>query len=265
MRRPRDYAAYAVDIEGVLVRDKRYLPIEGSVEWFNGLAGRGIDRCLVSNNTTHRPAELIADLRGAGFEVAESDLITATSLGLRLLARREAWRVLWLGSDHLAGWWREEGFELVRDGPCDAVVLGVDPDLVLRDLEAAVPALLDHGALLVTLHRSPFYLDARGLRRPGPGAWAAALEAVAGRKALCVGKPSRRIYREALKKLGREAAEVLFISDDPVGDLVTAGRLGMGTAFVLSGKNPDHGILARLDQRDWPDVICERPADLERR
>jgi len=48
-----------------------------------------------------------------------------------------------------------------------------------------------------------------------------------------------------------------------VADLVTAHRLGMGTAFVLSGKHPDHGVLARLDQEDWPDIICDRPAALD--
>jgi len=54
MKKRRDFQSYLIDIEGVLVRDKRYEPIAGSVAWLNGLHARGIDFCLVSNNTTHR-------------------------------------------------------------------------------------------------------------------------------------------------------------------------------------------------------------------
>jgi ribonucleotide monophosphatase NagD (HAD superfamily) len=77
-----------------------------------------------------------------------------------------------------------------------------------------------------------------------------------------VGKPHERIYREALKRIGANAAEALFISDNPPGDLVTAKRMGLGTAFVMSGKYSDHSVLGSLDQEDWPDIICERVVDL---
>lgn len=265
MRRAREYSAYLVDIEGVLVRDKRYLPIEGSIAWFNGLSARGLRACLVSNNTTHRPEDLVAELRRAGFEVSADGLVTAAEIGRRLLARWGWWRVLWLGTPSLWPWWAEAGFQAASGSDCDAVVLGVDPGLGIDRLQAALPPLLDGGAELVALHRNAFYLDEQGRRSLGPGAWAAALETISRERAVCIGKPSERIYHEALKKLGCEAEDALFISDDPVGDLVTAGRLGMGTAFVLSGKHPDHSVLERLEQEDWPDLICERPADLEQR
>ena len=261
MNHRRQSHAYLVDIEGVLVRDKRYVPIEGSVSWFNGLAGRGIRACLVSNNTTHRPEELIADLARAGFAVSNEQLVGALTLGVELLARWGKQRLLWLGHPRLADFWRENGFELSAEGPCDAVVLGANPDLRIPDLERALPALLDQGAELVTLHRNLFYLDRSGQRRLGPGAWCAALEAIVpGQTAMCVGKPSTRIYREALKRVGAEAPEALFISDDPIADLVTAKRLGLQTVFVLSGKYPDHDVLGRMDQEDWPDIIGDRPA-----
>ena len=64
------------------------------------------------------------------------------------------------------------------------------------------------------------------------------------------------------KRVGVAPEEVIFISDDPISDLVTAGQLGMRTAFVLSGKYPDHGVLARLEENDWPDIVCSRLSDL---
>jgi 4-nitrophenyl phosphatase len=253
-----------VDVEGVLVRDKRYEPVDGSVAWFNGLAERGIAACLVSNNTTHPPGELVRALRRVGFAADAARLVSALALGRDLLRRRRHRRVHWLGEPSLAGWWRAAGFTLVPEGPCDAVVLGVRDDLEVADLDRALHQLQDHGADLVCLHRNRFWLDAEGRKRLGPGAWAAALEpCVAGGEVLVVGKPARPIYRAALETLGSEPREALFISDDPVADLVTAHRLGMGTAFVLSGKYADHGVLEVLDQEEWPDVICARPADLE--
>jgi ribonucleotide monophosphatase NagD (HAD superfamily) len=66
-----------------------------------------------------------------------------------------------------------------------------------------------------------------------------------------------------LKRVGVDPGKALFISDDPISDLVTAGRLGMQTAFVLSGKYPDHEVLARLAEPDWPDIVCSRMSDLD--
>ncbi len=262
MSRPREFSAYLCDVEGVLVRDKRYEPVPGSVAWFNGLQERGIAAVLVSNNTTHSPAELVAELRRVGFAVEPEQVIGALPLAVELLAQRGLRRLLWLGHPRLAGWWREQGFALAgargEAQPVEAVVLGVNPDLSVDDLERALPHLREGRAELVALHRNAFWLDDRGRRRLGPGAWCAALETVARAPAIVIGKPQEGLYRAALKRVGVAAAQALFISDDPVADLVTAGRMGMGTALVLSGKHADHAVLGELDQEDWPDVICER-------
>ena len=44
MKRPGPIKAYLIDIEGVLVRDKRYQPVPGSVEWMNSLAAASTSR-----------------------------------------------------------------------------------------------------------------------------------------------------------------------------------------------------------------------------
>ena len=263
MRRRRDYFNYLIDIEGVLVRDKRYAAIPGARDWFASLPDRGISYCLVSNNTTHTPEELRRDLAGAGFPIEPERLVTALELGADLLARWGKERLLWLGVPQMVDYWQKAGFKVVAEGACDAVVLGAHAGLQTADLNRALPALLDHGAELVALHRNHFFLDKSGQRRLGPGAWCAALEPLsqAGR-AVCVGKPSERIFREALKRIGVVANEALFISDDPLSDLVTAKHLGLGTVFVLSGKYTDHEVLGRMVQEDWPDIICQGVAEL---
>ncbi len=255
--------AWLIDIEGVLVRDKSYQPVAGSVSWMQDIQRSGVPYCLVSNNTTDRPEDLIELLRGLGFPVTEDGLVGALGLGVRWLKERGRHTIHWLGTPGLVGFWQASGFETVTSGPCDAVVLGANSELSISDLDAALPALQDFGADLVCLHRNTFFLDAESNRRLGPGAWAAALELVTGAgKVVTMGKPEERIYREALKRVGVRPGEALFISDDPVADLVMAKELGMTTVFTLSGKYSDHEILGRMEQNHWPDIIVTAAADL---
>ncbi len=263
MNRPHDIRHCLIDIEGVLVRDKRYRPVPDSPEWYNALPDKGFGRVLVSNNTTHTPEELVADLQAAGFDAAVDELVGALGVGAELLRGWGKTRLLWLGAARLADWWREAGFELVEGGDSDAVVLGANAELTLPDLDRALPALVDHDAELVALHSNLFFLDARGERRFGPGFACDGLARAARREPVVVGKPHERIYRRALEKLGGRAEQALFISDDPLSDLTTAKRMGMSTAFVLSGKYPDHAVLGEMDQDDWPDLIVDRPASLD--
>ncbi len=254
--------ACLLDIEGVLVRDKRYRPVDGAVDWVRGLVDCGVPFALVSNNTTHPPRELAAALAGVGFPVTADHVVSALAVGARLLAGWGKTRLLWLGRPELAPWWREQGFVTDAVTDCQAVVLGLNEQLSVADLDRALSPLVDQEAELVALHRNLFYLDSRGERRFGPGFYCAALAEAAARDPVVIGKPHERIYREGLERVGLPADEVLFVSDDPAADLVTAGRLGMTTAFVLSGKHPDHAVLGRLDQQEWPDIIAASLADV---
>ena len=264
MKPPRPVRAFLLDVEGVLVRDKRYRPVPGAAAWLEGIERRGLPWCLVSNNTTHAPDELAVTLAAAGFPVTADRVVGALDQGVRWLRQRGRGRILWLGHPRLRDWWEHLGFVLAGPDDCDTVVLGVAPALTAADLDAALPARLDRGVDLLCLHRNRFWLDESGRRRLGPGAWAAALEAAGGPgRSFTVGKPAEPVYHEALKRVAAAAADTLFISDDPVADLVTAGRLGMRTAFVLSGKHADHGVLGTLEQDDWPDIVCAGLADID--
>jgi len=264
MKRPGTHRAFLIDVEGVLVRDKAYRALPGAVDWLAAVVSGGVPFCLVSNNTTLRPQEQLTALRDAGFDLEEDQLVGALAEGVRWLRERGRQSILWLGAPEMEGFWQDEGFRTDDPDLCQAVILGADPDLPPDRLARAMTPLLDRGADLVCLHRNRYFLDAGGKRRLGPGAWAAALEALDGSgRVVTVGKPAERIYHEGLKRVGTAPSDTLFISDDPPADLVTAGRLGMRTAFVLSGKHSDHGVLARLEENDWPDIICAGLSDIE--
>ncbi len=255
--------AWLIDIEGILVKDKSYQPVDGSVEWLESIASSGTPYCLVSNQTTDWPADLQDRLVKSGFPVSDDHLVGVLDLTVNWLRERGKEKLLWLGCGELKGYWANAGFQLVEKGPCDSVVLGANPEMEIDQLDSALPALIDGASDLVCLHRNSFFLNSEGERRLGPGAWAAALETIVSQgKVVTMGKPEERIYREALKRVGVGPSEALFISDDPVADLVTAKSLGMQTVFALSGKYPDHEILGQMDESQWPHIIVKTPADL---
>lgn len=255
---------YLIDVEGVLVVDKSYRPVAGAVDWLNGLAGRGIRWRLVSNNTTQRPDEQVAALRQAGFAIDPGHVVSALTTGLDLL-RQERWRRLqWLGARGLRPWLTEQGFTLVDEPsePCDAVVLGVAPELAAAELDVALTRLQD-GAGLMCLHRNRFWVDHQGRPRLGPGAWAAALtSAVPAAACVTAGKPEPAVYLDALNSLGGNPTEALFISDDPFTDLVGARKLGLATVFVLSGKYGHTDVLDELPPELRPDLVLQRADQL---
>ncbi len=159
MNRPGPIRAYLIDIEGVLVRDKRYQPVPGAVTWMNSLVASGKPYCLVSNNTTHRPTDLIGDLAKVGFPVAETHLVGALGLGLMWLREKNMKSIRWLGSAGLEDFWREEGFDIVTDGSCEAVVLGANPHLDVAMLDGVLGPVLDEGADVVMVKPALPYLD----------------------------------------------------------------------------------------------------------
>ncbi len=238
----------------------------GAVAWFNGLAARGIrPSALVSNNTTHRPEDLVAALRARRVRGDPGTTWSGRWPPAWAGCASEGWRRLnWLGAARLRPWLREQGFGFTDEvpGPCDAVVLGVSPELTLAQLDQAM-AQLRQGAVLVCLHRNRFWLDRAGRPRLGPGAFAAALTAaVPSATCLTVGKPEPAVYREALKSLGGKPSEALFISDDPFTDLVGAHQLGIATVFVLSGKYPRADVLEELPRGQRPDLVLQRADQL---
>jgi NagD protein len=74
-----------------------------------------------------------------------------------------------------------------------------------------------------------------------------------------VGKPSFNFYNEARKLLNCDNFDkITIISDDMMGDLLGAKKLGMKAVLVLSGKIKDaNEVLPTLKQEEKPDNICK--------
>jgi 4-nitrophenyl phosphatase len=253
---------FLVDVEGTVVKDKSFVPISGAREWLrkSRLGGRSLK--LVSNNTTHTPGELYSLLREKGFEIRPDELVTCLLAAKERLRRSKLKRCFVIGSAAMKSYLRREGFEVSSNGEFEAVLVGLDERLTLQKLKTATAAILQGGAKLIAMHKGRLYVDRGGAISFSSGPIVSALEFACGVKATVVGKPSRSFYRDCIEDWRIDPGEVMMISDDPLSDLVGAKKMGMETAFVLSGAYPRKEVLTRVDRMLRPDRVVEKISEL---
>jgi 4-nitrophenyl phosphatase len=246
---------YLIDIEGTVVKDKSYTPIEGAMDWINSFASSPHQFALVSNNTTHKPEELFALLKSIGFVLQSDNLITCMGVALSWLKEKDIKHCFVIGAPRLKEYLNENGITAPSDDKVEAVLVGLDPALDYKKLKIAVNALVKNNASLLALHANRLYKDEKGELSPSVGAVVKALEYSSQKRAKVFGKPNREIYREALKRFDMKAKDCIMISDDPLSDLLGAKKLGIETVFVTSGKYKDKEILKKLRKKFQPDWI----------
>jgi HAD superfamily hydrolase (TIGR01450 family) len=246
---------YLVDIEGTIVKDKSYAPIEGAVDWINSFGSSPDQFVLVSNNTTHKPEDLLVTLKNLRFNLRPKNLMTCMGVALSWLKKKEIKNCFVIGSSELREYLNENGIETPTDDKVEAVLVGLDCSLDYEKLKIAVNALVKNHASFLALHANRLYKDEKGELCPSVGAVVKALEYSSQRRAKVFGKPNPEIYREAMARFDVKAENCIMISDDPLSDLVGAKKLGMKTVFVTSGKYKDVSILKGLSQGLQPDWI----------
>jgi 4-nitrophenyl phosphatase len=246
---------YLVDIEGTIVKDKSLIPIEGAVGWINSFDSSPHQFVLVSNNTTHRPEDLLAVLREKGFDLQLENLLTCISTALSWIKRENVKSCFVIGFEGLNAYLNENMIKTPLDDEVEAVLVGLDPSLTYHKLKIALNALVKNHASLLALHANRLYKDEKGELAPSVGMVVKALEYGSQTTAKIFGKPSPEIYLEASRKFAVVPENCYMISDDPLSDLAGAKQLGMNAVFVTSGKYKDENILKGLDEELQPDWI----------
>jgi 4-nitrophenyl phosphatase len=244
-----------LDIEGTLVLDKRYTPVSGSVAWFNSLAQSGISCRLVTNNTTESPENLFRILSRKGFHFNREDYFTCLTEALTLMKHRQVCSCLVLAKSAIKDYLRSEGIKPLNSYKVDAILVGYDPSLTYHSLNLAVKAIIENRATLFTLHRIRRFVNEKGEIALSSGPITAALENAGMVRAVVCGKPSRRFFLDSIKGWDIPREKILMVSDDPFADLIGAKKLGMSTAWVLTGSVRNRDAVAKIHPRYRPDFI----------
>jgi HAD superfamily hydrolase (TIGR01450 family) len=220
------------DLDGCLWSDGALLP--GALELARRFPGR---LAVVSNNSTHTPAQLASQLRALGLDIPEAHVCLAGALAVELAARR--WpgaRVLVLGTRALTDLAAAAGLMPDHHSP-EVILLARDLDLTFDRLQAAVRAAA-RGAPAVAANPDLTHPGRNGAVNVETGALISALRAaVPDMEVTVVGKPAPALFAAALQSLGIEARQAVMIGDNPATDI--AGAAAAGIAGVLVGGHPD--------------------------
>ncbi len=225
-----------IDMDGVLTKNKEFEPFEDAPEFIKFLKEREIPFRIVSNNSTKTPEDITEILRENGLELGEEDLITPLVVLPEYLRSLNVKRVFVIGTRELADFLAKESFEIVYDHSVDAVVIGQDKEIDFFKIKTATSAVFLKGAKVVPVNRSRIVKDSDSLYFPGSGSTASYIAYATNYEEELpnLGKPSERFIKETLK--GLPTREVYLVSDDIYTDLQGAGKLGIKTVFMTTGK-----------------------------
>ena len=234
---------YFIDIQGTLIDDKDFLPLPGALEFIEYLNQKNIPFVLVTNNTKKESDEFIKYLQNLGFKFNKNQYIDPL-----MIIKKE------LKNEILKPYGNEKFVEIIKNNfktsnNPKAVILGIkifSPDEISEIIE-----LLLKGAKLYGMHKTSLYVKDKR-RYPGLGAILEMLRYATGKNYEVFGKPSKKFFTEAAKKIGLNFDKITIISDDLYGDLIPAKELGIKSVLVLTGKIKD-----KKEITEFPDLIVK--------
>jgi ribonucleotide monophosphatase NagD (HAD superfamily) len=129
-------------------------------------------------------------------------------------------------------------------------------EFTARNMQSAF-ALLRGGARFVAMHRNRWWVTPAGVTLDS-GAYVAALEFGAERRAFVTGKPARAFFGEGVAQLGVPAADVAMVGDDLWNDVRGAQKAGLRGVFVRTGKHGEAELARVARERGGraPDAVA---------
>jgi 4-nitrophenyl phosphatase len=210
---------------------------------------------IISNNSTHLPADFAEILAQNGLSVPQERIFTAGMEAIRHVAASGAQRVLMIAAPKMRRLARDLGVQLVRDDP-DTVLLMRDARFTYAKLERAANALQD-GAKLIVANADRTHPGPGGRLVPETGALLAALRTCVGDMApapVIIGKPGPMLFECACRALAIRPYQAVMVGDNPETDGKGALELGI-RPILVGGASP-----LRIEHLVEPDVRLIRSA-----
>lgn len=216
---------WVIDLDGVVRLGEQ--PIPGAAEAVALLRAAGEEVVFATNNAYRSIRDQEASLEAIGIPAAGA-VVGAAQAGASLLHPGE--RVLVVGGPGLVEEVEARGCTLVEDGPCDAVISGLDRQFHYDALRRAGLAIRG-GARWILTNPDQTFPTPHGLE-PGAGAIGAAIRAASGAEPEIGGKPEGAMVGLLRSRLGDDG---IVVGDRADTDGLFAVALGYRFALVLSG------------------------------
>ena len=265
--------ALLLDLDGVIVVAGE--PVPGAPEAVATLEARGFPYRIVTNTSAISRATLARWSGKVGAPIPAERFESALSASAAWTARAFAGQPLYVlaspdARTEFSGQHLLSHEEAGRPGAAvAAVVIGDSPEEATFDNLNRAFRLVRGGAVLVGMHRNPWWLTPEGPTLDS-GAFVAGLEFAAEVRAQIVGKPSPAFFSIAVADLrrvaGRDLArrDIAMVGDDVRTDVRAAQRAGLRGIFVLSGKHGPADIETAARERGGrrPDAVAPSLAEV---
>jgi HAD superfamily hydrolase (TIGR01458 family) len=250
-----------LDLDGVLVLRGKLIP--GAAEALEALDSAQFPYRLATNYSLFGRATLSRELAKAGVVIPPERIVSAASAAAAHARRHFAAEPIYVMSspdarvefDGLALLSHDEAAE--PGARAAAVIVGdAGEEFTPRNIQSAF-RLLRNGARFVAMHKNRWWITPAGVTLDS-GAYVAALEFGAERRALVTGKPSRAFFGEGVGQLGFAASDVAMVGDDLWNDVLGAQKAGLRGVLVRSGKHGDAELARNASARGGraPDAIA---------
>jgi 4-nitrophenyl phosphatase len=218
------------DLDGVVWRGDE--PISGCDVAVAQLRAAGLRVVFITNNSSQTVPDVVAKLGRAAIPAEAADVLTSALAAGDLLDRAldTGARVLACAGPGVIEALEESGFEVVREPPAAAVVVGFHRDFDFDELDRSSRAVRE-GARFVATNSDATYPVPGGLV-PGAGALVAAVATASGRAPEVAGKPHPPTVAMVRQRAGSRG---VVVGDRPTTDGALAEALGWPFALVLSG------------------------------
>lgn len=241
---------YFIDVQGTLISDDAREPIEGAVEFIDYLNSSNIHYVVITNNTKHSSDEFLGYLHSIGLNISKDNYLDPFAM---LTLSLKAKNIVAFGQKSFIEVLQTLGYEIDTTNP-KAMVISITKDYTNEDY-AQMIEYASKGVEIIGMHETSIYAK-DGKKYPGVGAILQMVSFATNRKYSVVGKPSVDFYTKAKDMLGCGFGDITIISDDMIGDILGAQKLGMKGIFVLSGKikNADE-VLPTLTSEQQPSEV----------
>ncbi len=242
--------AYFIDVQGTLIDDINKEPINGAIEFIDTLNEKNIPYVVITNNTKFKSEDFKKFLNDKGFNI--KNYIDPFYI-LNSVANEK--KVAAFGSQEFIDTMGELGYEIDFENP-KGLIVSIKKEYTNEDYASMIEIALKVNSI-IGMHDTSIY-SKDGRRYPGVGAIMNMVKFATNKDYKVVGKPSLGFFESAKDIINVDFKDIMIISDDMIGDLIGAQKLGMNSCLVLSGKiKSKEEILSTLNDNEKPNFICK--------
>lgn len=241
---------FFIDVQGTLICDAKKEPIKGAIEFIDTLNEKEIPYMVITNNTKAKSEDFLDSLTAKGLNI--QNYVDPFSLLSEVAVAKN---VAAFGADEFLEVLKALEYTLDYETP-SSMIVSIKKDYNNEDFAQMIDCAYKTDNLIGMHETSTYAKD--GKRYPGVGAIMHMIKFAVNKEYKVVGKPSFNYYNRARESLNLDFNDITIISDDMMGDLVGAKKMGMKTALVLSGKvKNENEVLPTLKNDEKPEFVCK--------